>query len=299
MTPVLEPPAIRRIVVTLDNSESAQSVLDVAVRLAAVLGAELEGVFVEDINLIRLSGLPFLREIRVWSLAEEGISTQSMQRDLRALARQAERVFLEAAQAMGVGCTFRVWRGHASVETLSASFEADIISLRGGPTLLYHARPLMNTRSPAASINVLFSASPAGRQVSFDWAQAASRHWHARYAPAVTTPCGLPTPRTRCCARRASTTAWKHSPAPCCSCAEPRLCRSEGSQSGGKFLLGHRKCKGAIETVHRQQAFELVRVFLLVEHDDPGVGQAFDHRHHRLQGTGAVAKIRLVLARRR
>jgi len=162
MIPVVEPPAIRRIVVTLDSSESARSALDVAVRLAAILGAELEGVFVEDINLIRLSGLPFLREVRAWSLAEEGISTQSMQRDLRALARQAERVFLEAAQAMGVGCTFRVWRGHASVETLSASFEADIISLRGGPTLLYHARPSMKSRSPAAApINVLFSASPA------------------------------------------------------------------------------------------------------------------------------------------
>jgi nucleotide-binding universal stress UspA family protein len=161
MTPVVEPPAIRRIVVTLNSSESARSVIDVAVRLAAVLGAELEGVFVEDINLIRLSGLPFLREVRAWSLGEEGISTQSMQRDLRALARQAERVFLEAAQAMGVGCTFRVWRGHASVETLSASFEADIISLRGGPTLLYHARPLMKTCSPATPINVLFSASAA------------------------------------------------------------------------------------------------------------------------------------------
>jgi nucleotide-binding universal stress UspA family protein len=162
MTPVLEPPAIRRIVVTLNSSEPAQSVLDVAVRLAAILGAELEGVFVEDINLIRLSGLPFLREVRPWSLAEEGISTQSMQRDLRALARQAERVFLEAAQAMGVGCTFRVWRGHASVETLSASFEADIITLRGGPMLLYHARPSMKSRSPAAApINVLFGASPA------------------------------------------------------------------------------------------------------------------------------------------
>jgi len=166
MTPVIEPPAIRRIVVTLDSSESARSVLDVAVRLAAVLGAELEGVFVEDINLIRLSGLPFLREVRAWSLAEEGISTQGMQRDLRALARQAERMFLEAAQAMGVGCSFRVWRGHATVETLSTSFEADIISLRGGPTLLYHARSLMRSRSPAAArsaapINVLFSASPA------------------------------------------------------------------------------------------------------------------------------------------
>jgi nucleotide-binding universal stress UspA family protein len=167
MTNALQLPVIRRIVVTLDTSEAGRPGLDIAVRLAAVLGAELEGVFVEDINLIRLSGLPFLREVRACSLVEEVISTESMQRDLRALARQAERMLLEAAQAMGVGCSFRVWRGSAAMETLSTSFEADIIvSLRSLrlPTA-YRAMPVISARESAAAgavgaINVLLSDSP-------------------------------------------------------------------------------------------------------------------------------------------
>jgi nucleotide-binding universal stress UspA family protein len=166
MTLATQADAIRRIVVTLDSIESGRPVLDVAVRLAAVLGAELEGVFIEDINLIRLSELPFLREIRASSLVEEVISSQSMQRDLRALARQAERMFLRTTQAMGVGSSFRVWRGHTTVETLSSSFEADVLSLRGrGAMAAYHAQSFFRTRPTAApytvnSVNVLFNASP-------------------------------------------------------------------------------------------------------------------------------------------
>ncbi len=167
MTTVMQLPAIRRIVVTLGSGEPGRPDLDIAVRLAAVLGAELEGVFVEDINLIRLSGLPFLREVRTCSLVEEVISTESMQRDLRALARQAERMLQQAAQAMGVGCTFRVWRGPTAVETLSTSFEADIIvSLRSVrlPTA-YRAVRLGIPREPAAvaavdTVSVLISDSP-------------------------------------------------------------------------------------------------------------------------------------------
>lgn len=167
MTSAIQVPAIRRIVVTLDSPESGRAALEVAVRLAAVVGAELEGVFIEDINLIRLSELPFLREIRASSLIEGGISSQSMQRDLRALARQAQRMFEQATQATGVGCSFRVWRGHAAVETLSSSFEADVISLRGGGALTaYRAQSFVRTRASATpyaakGISVLFDASPA------------------------------------------------------------------------------------------------------------------------------------------
>jgi nucleotide-binding universal stress UspA family protein len=167
MTTVVQLPAIRRIVVTLGGTEPGRPDLDIAVRLAAVLGAELEGVFVEDINLIRLSGLPFLREVRACSLVEELISTESMQRDLRAMAREAQRMLQQAAQAMGVGCSFRIWRGPTAVETLSTSFEADIIvSLRSmRPPTAYRAVRLGSRREPAVAdavgaISVLITDSP-------------------------------------------------------------------------------------------------------------------------------------------
>lgn len=160
--------SIRRIVVKLDSGASSLPALQVAVRLAAALGAELEGVFVEDINLMRLASLPFLREVRAFSLAEQAISAEGMQRDLRVLARQAEQALAQAAAASGVSCSFRVWRGHTGVESISASFDADILSLgTGGPHGAYHrALPRLSAQVPggrsvhAETISVLFSDSP-------------------------------------------------------------------------------------------------------------------------------------------
>ena len=161
MTSAIEHTANRYIVVTLDASESGRPALQTAVRLAALLGAGLEGVFVEDINLIRLAGLPFLREVKSWSLAEEEISTQRMQRELRTMARHAERMLQQAAREMGVPWSFQVWRGRAGVASLAQAFGADILSLAPASSLVYNrARELeRQSRGTETFISVLFSAS--------------------------------------------------------------------------------------------------------------------------------------------
>ncbi|GMQ89470.1 MAG: hypothetical protein BMS9Abin09_0959 [Gammaproteobacteria bacterium] len=165
MTPATEPLPTRHIVVTLDASESGRLALETAVRLAAITGAELKGIFVEDINLIRLAGLPFLREVRPWSLAEEAISTQRMQRELRSLARHAERMLEQAAREMGVPWSFQVWRGHAEAASLARAFGADIISLGRISSLVSSrawitARPCTcQSRAAVTSIGVLFSGT--------------------------------------------------------------------------------------------------------------------------------------------
>ena len=165
MTPAIEQTAIRRIVVTLDASESGRPALETAVRLAALLGAKLEGVFVEDTNLMRMAGLPFLREVRPWSLGEEKISSRRMQRELRTLARHAERMLEQVAREMSVPWSFQVWRGRAGFETLTQAFGVDILSL-GRVSALAYSRAWATTRPRArqsretiASINVLFSDS--------------------------------------------------------------------------------------------------------------------------------------------
>jgi nucleotide-binding universal stress UspA family protein len=165
VTPATEHAAIRHIVVTLDASESGRPALQTAVRLAAILGARLEGVFVEDINLIRLAELPFLREVRLWSLAEETISTQRIQRELRTLARHAERMLEQAAREMDVPWSFQVWRGRAEATSLAQAFGADILSL-GRLSSLVSSRAWATTRprtgqprETVTSISVLFSDS--------------------------------------------------------------------------------------------------------------------------------------------
>lgn len=156
---------IRRILVTLNAAGSGQPALEAAVRLAAILGAELDGVFVEDINLIRLAELPFLREVRPASLAEETISTKRMQRELRTLARHAEKMLEQAAREVGVPWTFQVWRGRAEAASLTKAFGADIMSLgqvssrvssRVRGTIRAHTR---QPRNAINSIAVLFRDS--------------------------------------------------------------------------------------------------------------------------------------------
>jgi len=123
-----------RVVVTLETSAAGRSALEVAVRLATALNAELEGVFVEDTELLELAALPFLREIKAHSLSEERLSIERMQRDLRALARQAERMLAEATAALGGGVSFRIWRGRIALDSLHDQLAADVLSLaRGGP----------------------------------------------------------------------------------------------------------------------------------------------------------------------
>jgi nucleotide-binding universal stress UspA family protein len=165
MTPATEEPTIRHIVITLDASESGRPVLETAVRLAARLGAQLEGVFIEDSNLMRLAGLPFLRELRYWSLAEESFDPLRIQRELRTLARRAEQMLQQAAGELGVHWSFQVWRGRAGAEALAQSFAADILGLNPAGSL-HAVRPARRERSrpgtPAvAAINILFSDSQA------------------------------------------------------------------------------------------------------------------------------------------
>lgn len=129
MSPEPTAPAPRRIAVTLEASATGRPLLETCVRLAALLDAELEGIFIEDINLIRLAGLPFLREQRPASLGEESVSARRMQQELRGLARQAARMLEQAAREMGVPWSFQVWRGAAGVETLCQVFPADVLGL--------------------------------------------------------------------------------------------------------------------------------------------------------------------------
>ncbi|MGD9028912.1 MAG: universal stress protein, partial [Anaerolineae bacterium] len=56
---------IRRILIALDASSHSIAALRAAARLASSLEAELHGLFVEDINLLRAAGLPMARELQL------------------------------------------------------------------------------------------------------------------------------------------------------------------------------------------------------------------------------------------
>jgi len=123
-------PEARRIVVTMGAAMAGRTPsLATAVRLAGSLGAEIDGVFIEDINLIQLAGLSFLRELSPASLAEAAVSTERMERQLRAMARQARTLLEQEARKLDVRCSFQVWRGRTETDALMRAFTTDILSL--------------------------------------------------------------------------------------------------------------------------------------------------------------------------
>jgi len=119
---------VRRILVPLDASMHSLAALAAAADLAAVMEAELEGLFVEDINLVRLAGLPFACEVR-HTASLEALDSPKMERALKAQAEQARQALEAAAGQAHVRWSFRVVRGHVAQEVLAAASQADLVTL--------------------------------------------------------------------------------------------------------------------------------------------------------------------------
>lgn len=120
---------IERILVALDASTSSLAALQASAGLAAALQADLVGIFVEDVNLLRFSALPFAQEQRWPAARRQQLDEQQMEHQLRLRASQARRALAAAAEQLEVAWTFRVVRGQVTHEVLTACLEADLLSL--------------------------------------------------------------------------------------------------------------------------------------------------------------------------
>jgi len=121
--------AIRRILVALDASYHSLAALEAAIELAASMEAELQGLFVEDVNLLRVAGSPAAREVRYPYVAAARMDRARMERALRAQAAQARQAIAAACERRQIKWSFRVVRGEVAPEVLAAALEADLLIL--------------------------------------------------------------------------------------------------------------------------------------------------------------------------
>ncbi len=141
----------RRILVALDSSPHGLAALDAAVNLADQLEAELQGLFIEDVNLLRVAGLPFTREFTLSTMGPRPLNTDSMERALRAQAEQLRRSLASSADRLRVRWSFQVTRGHITQASLEAAAEADFLLMgrdnpkpqRSAPPAHEEVRPIM------------------------------------------------------------------------------------------------------------------------------------------------------------
>jgi len=119
----------RRVLVALDASQNSLTALKAAAELAALMQAELQGVFVEDINLLRLAGLPFVQEIGLYSATQRPFDGPTAEREFRVLADQMRRAVAQAAVSARVNWSFQIARGNVEQELLTAASAAELMTL--------------------------------------------------------------------------------------------------------------------------------------------------------------------------
>ncbi len=142
---------IRRILVALDASRHSKEALRAAIELATRFRAELRGLYVEDINLLRLAELPFSHEVGFFSARSRRLDGATLRRQLRAQAEDVRRMLESAAEEQPVDWTFDVARGPIAREVLRASENVDLVVLgKSGWSVITRRRLGSTTRSVVA-----------------------------------------------------------------------------------------------------------------------------------------------------
>lgn len=200
MTPAASRAPIRRILVALDTAPTSEAILEGVARLAARAEAELLGLFVEDIDLLNMAGLPFARESCLALALSRRLEAEDMERALRAQAERARALLEKTALRLSLRWSFRVVRGRMAEELQTASEQVDLIAFwlplhtragAGMPAIARTvSRPILFLPHGAAlqpPFGVVFERSEASRRALALAAQLAGEE--KRGVTVLLTPC--------------------------------------------------------------------------------------------------------------
>ena len=118
----------RRIVVALDTGSLSRVAVEAAAGLAAGLSAEVLAMFVEDVKLLRMAGLPFAQELGGASATRRALQATDMERALVAQAKQLRRTFEETAKRLPFSWSLEIVRGEL-LDIALGQAEADVLVL--------------------------------------------------------------------------------------------------------------------------------------------------------------------------
>lgn len=121
--------AIRRILVAADASEDATAAMEAAVELAAAMGAEIRGIYVEEERILQAGRLSITREISLFAEEPREIGHRELEKQFRAHARRVQGQLQQMAERAQVPWSFSSTRGEVVAELRKASREMDLVAL--------------------------------------------------------------------------------------------------------------------------------------------------------------------------
>ena len=123
------PPAAGRVLILLDGSRLSLAALEAAAEIAAARNAEVLGIFVEEINLLRTAGYGFAQEVGSSSGVVRPLETAALEARLQALADQARRALQQTMARRGLAQTLKLCRGRVAEEVLNLMQPQDLVVL--------------------------------------------------------------------------------------------------------------------------------------------------------------------------
>lgn len=122
-------PGQGRVLILLDGSRTSYSALEEAAEIAARRGADVLGVFVEEVNLLRSAGYGFTREVGAASGISRPFDPELLEQRMRLMARQARQALTRAMAGRSGRHDLRVARGSAVAELLALARPDDLLVL--------------------------------------------------------------------------------------------------------------------------------------------------------------------------
>jgi hypothetical protein len=144
-----------RVLIAADSCGDVEIAVEAGVSLAVATGTPLESVFVEDANLFRLAGLPFVVETSALTGARRALASDEMERALRVEAARLQSLIAGSAARAQLAWSFQVLRGELLIAADAQQADLTIVAL-GKRRLGSRARA--RTVQPIAT---LFDASVA------------------------------------------------------------------------------------------------------------------------------------------
>jgi len=160
--------------ILLNSKTNQVDFLYSAVSLARQMHVGLQGMFIEEENLLRAADLPISREVSLRSAHEREISGETMQRSLRSYALNKKNALEKLAQKESIESSFQVIRGERMHWILGSNKRTDILFIDAKNDTHKTYQNLQYCRIDAAPLKLLYNGSIASQRalkIAFKLAQ--------------------------------------------------------------------------------------------------------------------------------